>query len=163
MKPIFFCCLLTFMFGCNFVRQDSTTAAVDNLPPFEVQLRDSTKFFHSNQILSGKAVILLYFDTDCHFCQEETKELVKSMASLKDVQLYFLTTSSLNEMNKYSADYHLGDYGNIVVARDYKYSFYKHFKPSEVPYLVIYNKQKELVKIYKGSVSVQAIIDAVHA
>jgi peroxiredoxin len=146
--------------ACHFTGKENKLAAIANLPSFNLLLLDSSTILNSKQITSINPVIFIYIQTDCSHCQKETESLLKNYSSLKNAKLYFLTSMSLYDLKQFDTYYHLSSYKNITVGKDYEHSFAKVFMPKTVPFMAIYNNNK-LVKIYKGDIDVQVILEAV--
>lgn len=154
---IMFLIFSTLLFSC----QNQPTASVDTLPQFSFQLLDSSTIYHSTQFPSGNPVLLVYFDTNCPHCKKETKNLIQHIDSLSHTTICFLTDMPLEDIREYSRSYHLGDYKNIIVGRDYQHEFFKLYRPKLVPHIVIYSSKNKLVKIYKGGAEIQTILAAI--
>ena len=82
---------------------------------------------------------------------------------LKDAQICLITPMSFGELREYYNSFHLGDFKNIMVAQDYKFSFYNFFKIKAFPYVAIYDGQKKLVKLYKEEISIDRILKGMRA
>jgi thiol-disulfide isomerase/thioredoxin len=142
--------------------QKSSTANIDNLPYFNLQLLDNNTIFNSGQIKEGNPNIFMYFRTDCPHCRKLTQSILEHSDSLKNANIFFLTYDSIEELKKYNDEFHLGNYKNIIIGKDYEYSFAKIFNPQEVPYIAIYNNNKKLVKVYNGIISNKMIYQALN-
>jgi hypothetical protein len=126
-------------------------------------LMDSITLFRSEDIPSGKPIVMIYFRTDCPYCQEETKNIINNITTFKNFQVYFLSGSSLKDIKDYAQSFHLNQYPNIIVGKDYAHSFTQVYKPNSVPYLAIYNSRKELLKIYDGNIPINVLIAAIQS
>jgi len=162
MKNIAFILSLSLLFACHLKYKGADIANISSLPAIKLLLMDSSIVVHAEKISSGKAIIMVYFRPDCPHCQQETKLLLSNIHALKDVQIYFLAGAPFGEIKKYSANYQLGQYENIVVGKDYEQSFAKLFEPNSVPYTAVYDTKKKLVKIYYGEVSMEKLLLAIH-
>lgn len=160
MKKILVIYLLSMLPACSNLSKDKKIAAFNTLPSFEALLIDSTTILNSKSIPGGRPIILFYFRPDCPHCNKETKDLLNNIDSLKNVQIYFVSPMALGEIRNYCKAYQLENYKNIVVGKDYKFSFYKVFKPATVPYMAIYNSQKKLVKVYSEEPKISAVFEA---
>ncbi len=121
---------------------------------------DSATIIQAEQIPPGKSIIMLYFRPDCIHCQAETKLLVDNINALKNVQIYFLAGAPFGEIKNYYKYYHLDQYKNIVMGKDYEHSFARIFQPSSIPYTAIYDSQKKLVKLYYGEIGIDNLVAA---
>ena len=129
--------------------------AGDSLPSFSMLTLDSS-LYNSDQIAKGKYTVILYFRTDCPHCQLETAEIVKNIKALSNINLLFLTWQPLKDLRPYAAFFHLkGE--NIRVASDYKQQFLKRYKPENVPFSMVFNRDKELRCVYSGPIPVDSL------
>ncbi|MBS1597446.1 MAG: hypothetical protein JST75_04430 [Bacteroidetes bacterium] len=133
-----------------------------SLPSFNLLLMDSSTLFSTNQLQKDRLTILIYFSPDCDHCQRLTKNLIKNINGLKSAQICLITPMPISETTSFYKSFDLGNYKNIVVTQDYKFSFYNFFKVSAFPYIAIYDGQKKLIKLYREEVNMERIFKAVH-
>lgn len=145
------------MCSCSYKEHTTGIQKGDLIPNFNILLLDSSTRFNTSDIPYGKDIILMYFSPDCHYCQEETKDLIKHINDLKNVLLYMCSGSSLKEIKDFSEYYQLANYPNIITGRDYSFSFINYYKPTSIPFMALYNKKKQLDKIFLGAVTVNDI------
>jgi thioredoxin-related protein len=162
MKRITVAILLFSFLSCHSKWSDARIAAYSKLPSFDVLLEDSSTHFNTQQIPQGKSTLLIYFSPDCEHCQAQTESLLANIRALKDIQIYFLTAASISELKAFSQTYHLDHYSNITTANDYQYAFFRIFKVTGFPYVVIYDNNRQLVKLYKGETDIHRIVNALH-
>lgn len=160
MKPLFLFLSLAMLASCRLASRNSPVDAITTLPTFSFLDPKTNALLSSGQIPGGQPIIFLYFKTDCPFCQAETRSLIRNIDSLKGVRLYFLTAMPVSDLNAFSSEYHLNDFANIITGKDYQYSFARTFKPQTVPYMAIYDGEKKLIRIFKGSVPLGMIMEA---
>lgn len=160
MIPVILCVFFT---SCQFNRNDAYISSISSLPSFPVLLLDSTTLIdpHTNSI--NKPILLIYFRPDCPHCKRETSWIINSPEMLKGYQIYFITGYSIQEALNYSKMFHLNQYHNIFIGKDFNHSFKSIFKPSAIPFIAIYNSQRQLAKIYTGEVTVTSLITAIHS
>jgi len=162
MKYIILLAVLSLSVSCKSNNNNDYQKEVAQLPSFDFILIDSTQT-SSEKLPAGSPIILVYFNTDCAHCHDETKAVLQNMEALKKVQFVFLTAMPYPELKQFSDDYNLKGYSNIMVGRDYHYSFAKTFRPRMVPFVAIYNKNKELIRIYNGDGDIKKIIEAIQS
>ncbi|HMH21383.1 MAG TPA: thioredoxin-like domain-containing protein [Puia sp.] len=133
-----------------------------DLPSFNLLLVDSTTVLNTSTIPDGKTISLLFFSPDCEHCQEETESIIKNMNSLKNVQFYFVTIDPFDRLKIFNQYYQLSQYTNIILGRDYTFSFPKYFDIKTTPFLAIYNKHKQLKVVLKGAFKVGRIIEEIN-
>lgn len=137
-------------------------ASISSIPSFKLLLLDSTTVFDTKNIVKGKPTLFVYFSPDCEHCQRQTKELIDNIGSFTDVQIYLFTPSEFSDLKRFDSTFRLYKYKNIIVAQDLEYGFYKYFKAVSFPYVAVYDRQKELTKLYKNEISIQKIIETTH-
>lgn len=116
------------------------------------------KKFSEKHLAENKAVIFIYFNSTCHYCQNEAEEIKKHQQALKNVQLVFVSEESPDAIRKFAEQYKLTGYDNIHFLVDEHGDFAKTFDASSIPYLLIYNKKQELVKKIKGQTKVAVLL-----
>jgi len=159
MKKIYQLVLVGCLLGCtNGVKnQDSQFAT---LPSLNLLLLDSVTKINTQNVANAKRTILMYVSPDCEHCHNMTTELLKNIHLFRDVQIYMLSPLALTDLKEFYNSFHLGDYKNIIVGRDYGFAFDKIFNAPTFPCTVIYNKDKKLVKMYRGEISIDKIVEA---
>jgi len=162
MRYIAFFILFGSLLSCHSNRQKESIAKISSLPSFQMLLMDSITLFDPGQVPEGKPIVVMYFRPNCPHCQEETKTFVKNIEDLKTVRIYMLAGADFKDLKEFYQSYHLDQYQNITVGKDYEHSFARVFRPKAVPYMAIYNTKKNLVRVYYGEVKIHALLDAVH-
>jgi thioredoxin-related protein len=162
MRFIIYILLINIFASCSYLDRQKVTHAVKTIPSFDIQLLDSSTIVKSSIIPAGKSTVIIYFHTDCPYCQATTNMLVKNMDKLSNVQFYFLTPSAMDQTRWYKSYFKL-DGSNIMVGIDYKDSFEKKFEPAGVPYMAIYSPNKELLRILVGEPKLENILMALHS
>jgi len=147
--------------ACHFRVDRKQLSHIRQLPGFRIISVDSTQCINTENIANGHPTIFFYFDPDCTHCQRLTKELLQHITQLRDTKLYWVTNGDEELLKRFYKFYHLDTMRNIMVGKDYEYSFYRTYLPPAVPYMAIYNDRKNLVKIYKGEIDVNSIVEAV--
>jgi hypothetical protein len=132
------------------------------LPSFDLLLVDSITHFNTAKIPEGKPVVLMYFSPDCSHCQNETRDIISNMNSLKEVLFYFVTNDPSEKLCDFDKMFKLYKYPNIILGRDYKYFFPGHFKNVAPPYSVVYDEDKIARAVFEGDSSVNQIISLIN-
>jgi hypothetical protein len=143
-------------------RSGNQYAAFDPMPSVSMLLADSSTY-STNQIAVGNYTVIMYFRTDCIHCQKETVDILNARAALNGVNIVLLTPKPYADLKKYVAFYKLADYPNIRAATDRQLEFMRFYKPANVPYLVIFNRDKKLYRIYEGPVPVDSLTILTHS
>jgi thiol-disulfide isomerase/thioredoxin len=133
------------------------------LPAFNLLLQDSVTEFNTYNIKEGRPTVLFFFSPDCEHCQITTKALMSKMDSMKGADFYMFSFMPLSMLRTFAKEYHLDDYPNILVAKDNEFFFPSFYKAQTVPYLVVYDRHKKLVKLWNGTVKVPELIKVLNS
>ena len=128
------------------------------LPKFRFISVNNSQIVSSDAISTNSPIVFIYFNPDCDHCQKETKSIIQHIEMLKSAQLYWISNDSLEPLRQFKEIFGFGKFSNAFICQDYKYSFYNCFLPSEVPYIIIYNKGGRLKRIFKGQTDPNFII-----
>ncbi len=148
-------------FSSCSLKDKEPLADVSRMPDIDMLLMDSITHLRTAEIPKNKPVIFLFFRPDCPHCQQETKMFIENIASLKDVRIILLTTSAFDKAKFFYEGFNISKYPNMTVAQDFNKIFLKAFRPKGVPYTVIYDKDKSLVKIFHGEIAISSVINAI--
>lgn len=132
------------------------------LPAFNILLTDSTTVFNTFNVKEGKPTMLYYFSPDCDHCKQVAENMIKRIKELKDVQIYMFTMLSLKSAREFAEKLELGKYKNITVGKDNDWFFSKYYGSKYIPFIVIYDKDKKLVRSFEGGAKMDDIISAVN-
>ncbi|WP_341836864.1 hypothetical protein WJU16_03090 [Chitinophaga pollutisoli] len=158
----FFCLILlaylTVLCACKNEKRD-TIPKVKQLPTFEALELDSVTIYSTEHLGIDSPTIIIYFDPDCHTCQDETKMITKYIDDLKHTQILMLSIAGTTDTKKFVTEYDLQYYKNIKVVKDKNFSLYNVFKLQEVPSAVLYTKNKQLAKIFQRAPTHNEIVE----
>jgi thiol-disulfide isomerase/thioredoxin len=130
------------------------------MPAIELLAADSTTIYRTNSIVDGKPTILFSFETWCPYCKAQMKSIISQINSLKDVNIYLLCYTQYPEFKEFYKHYELGKYPNIKAGIDYNMTFAKYFKSTQIPYLAVYDTQKNLKQVFVGKTPIRSIKEA---
>ncbi len=102
--------------------------------------------------------MIMLFSPDCEHCQHETEDIFAHMDELKKVQIVMSTTMPFDKMLEFYNKYDLKRFDNIIVGRDIGYFFPVFYNIHSLPFLAFYNKKKELISVFSGSLPVEKVI-----
>lgn len=130
---------------------------IKKLPVMEVySLKQGTKE-NISRFLSAKMLVMVYFNTDCHFCQGEIKSLEKHSELLKSANFLFISSQPSKKIRTFYQDYHLSEYSSWNIMQDSLHFFKKIFGTNVYPNTYIYSSNGLLLKHFKGETSARAI------
>lgn len=136
-----------------------TSRAPESLPSCKLLMLDSVTVFNTASIPEGNPIVLIYFRPYCKHCRQETEDILNNYKFFKDVQLVFVSADELDKVRLFASYYNLQHYKNIKVALDSDFNFYHSFKPKEIPYQVVYNSSRKLVRAYNGETKWTRILE----
>ena len=157
MKKLLILLIGLYLGGCHQTPPSKTGLEGKPLPSFDFLLLDSSTYVNSTKLSADKPIVFFYFSPHCPYCRALTHEIVNRDKVLKEIQFVLLTPSSISEVTKFYNYYKLEKYKNIITAFDYKNSFANHFKTTQVPFLLIYNKQRILKLLHLGTMPTSEI------
>ena len=175
MSKIFLFGFIFSLLAAGAYAQDNKTAKPDTdmvalyqkypaLPAFNIGMMDSVSVFNTYNIPKGNIVGIYFFSPDCGHCKRTMRRLTDSMDMLKDIRFYMITPyHGMAEIQKFYSDFHLDKYKNIVlVGRDNEFFFGSYYGVKFVPDLVLYDKEKKLIKLIQGETTAKAVYEALH-
>jgi hypothetical protein len=144
--------------SCSQTHTHQKIALVAQLPDFDILSLDSVHFIHTKDLRTGAPILFMYFSPTCDHCQQQTRDLLAHHEALRDTKIYMLTNEPAADARKFYQQFRLDTARNVFVGLDYQYSFYRLFKPSEIPYFAIYDRDKTLKKIYQGQTQITSVL-----
>ena len=129
-----------------------------SFPPIKLLLPDSSSFFTKSDLAKKSPVMLMLFNPQCEHCKHETEQLVKNIDKFKNIQIIMVTSMPFDSMMTFREKYKLAQFDNIIVAQDSHYFLPTYFMISNLPFLAFYNKKKELISVFEGSLSIEKVL-----
>ena len=128
-----------------------------SIPPFSFETLSGSIFTENN--LAKEPAIFVYFNSDCDYCQAEATKIQKHLRDFKNTQILFVSFENKEGIQKFAKDYKLDKEANIIFLEDSKSEFSKTFDVNSIPYIVVYDENKQLLKKFKGVTKVSNILD----
>lgn len=128
-------------------------------PPVKLLLPDSTSYFTKNDLKKKSAVMLMVFSPMCEHCLHETEEIIKNINQFKDIQIIMATMMPFDSMISFRERYQLARFDNIVVGQDKQFFLPSFYMMSNLPFLAFYNRKKELISVFEGSMPVKKALE----
>ncbi len=142
-------------------QQKSYEHNIQNLPSFKFTMLNGT-IFTSKNLIPNKPVIVVWFNPACEHCKYELEDIVKNINSFKDITLLFVSEEGLRLLNEFSCGHSLDTILHIKVLHSgYGYFISKFNKPA-VPTTYIYSQSHQLIRVFKGETSAEAIIRVIY-
>jgi thiol-disulfide isomerase/thioredoxin len=149
------------LIACFDPQGDITGHEGKALPSFKLLKMDSSTYFDTKEIPSGKPYVFFYFSSHCPYSRAQMQDILSNMNKLKNFHFYVFSGYPFKEIKKFYIDYQLKKYSNITIGCDFKNFFSSYFKITSVPFLAIYGKDKKLKVAFARKVFYKSIKDAV--
>lgn len=157
--------LLSGFYFAGFTQNDSIPEApykrFPTPPPFKLLLTDSSTHFTKDDLAKKKAVMIMLFSPDCEHCQHETEEIIKHIDDFEKVQIIMCTMLPFDKMAAFYNKYDLRRFDNIVMGKDMNYMLPAFYNVRNLPFLAFYNKKKELISVFEGSLPIEKVIEEI--
>lgn len=153
-------CLSAFF---SHAQNDTTLAPYlkdKNLPALVVLKMDSTEF-NTYNIPEGKKSVLFYFSPDCEHCQMLTEEILKDLDALKKAEIYMISPMDLKVVREFDEKYQISEQKNMHIYKDAQHLFPSYYGLHYFPFLVIYDKNKKLIKAFEGTIKMEDLNDLI--
>ena len=133
----------------------NTVAGQNDLPQMVVTKPDGSQL--NTKELTGKIVLIL-FQTDCDHCQREAAAIQENISAFKPYSVYFITTSSHQQIETFAKEYKLADYPNVHFCQTTSQSVLDNFGHIDAPSLYIFASDRTLVKSFNGETPINEIL-----
>jgi peroxiredoxin len=130
---------------------------IKTLPKFEYQNSNGGVFTNEN-LEKDIPTLFIYFNTECEFCNEETKMIKENIEKFADFQLVFISFEKLEIIKGFASKFHLNNYSNVHFLADTKITFATTFDVKSLPCLVLYDKNQRLIEKIKGQTKTETLI-----
>ena len=153
--PLVLIGVMVYLFT-NYQSKKTKVEALQSIPTFSV--KDIHGNTISNQNLQEGDKILVYFNSECHFCQAEMQELSAINKQHLDVQWIMFSSQSIEEIKIFATKYNLQNAENIKWCTDPKAEVYTKFAMTGIPYFLGYNKKNRLIHRSTGAIKIEKVL-----
>lgn len=129
-----------------------------SFPPVKLLLPDSTSYFTKADLPKKTPTMFVFFNPECDHCKHETEALVQNIDKFNKAFVVMATTFPFDSMLAFREKYKLAQYKNIVVAHDFQYFAPTFFMLHSLPFHAFYNRKKELISVFEGSMTIEKIL-----
>jgi len=133
---------------------------VPYIPPFKIQLADSSWYSKAN-LTAKKAVLILYFSPDCGHCQLETEELITRMKELKNLQVVMITSKPYANMAFFANYYKLRRFPSVKIGSDPQRLISNFYNVKFTPFSALYDKKGKLLKVYEKGIDWKELVSLI--
>ncbi len=121
------------------------------------QKLDNTSFSYDS-LKSKGFYIIIYFNTECDYCQNEIKSLIQNSFLLENTSVLLISAESKDRIIKFKKTWNPHNNSNLIYLSDSSNLFFSLFGTNVVPSTFIYNKNKNLIHKYNGEVDFSIIL-----
>ncbi len=101
----------------------------------------------NKDIPKGKALMLLYFRSDCDHC-EHTAQQLKSTAAQYPLSIWMVSAETIPTLRTFEDMMGLYDISNLRVMQDHTQSMHRWFDFSKLPFIVVFDKNGKQLKTF---------------
>lgn len=130
---------------------------IKTIPEFSF-LMLTNEVFTKNGLTKNTNKLFVYFDSECDYCQSEATQISENIAQFKDTQLLFISFEPIVGIKKFAMDYNLLEKENVIFLHDKESEFSEIFDAKSIPFILLYNKDNQLIKKYKGATKIENIL-----
>lgn len=148
---------LTYMVSVEITSKNRIENSLQTMPKFCFETLDHRKYSNID-LKENTPTVFIYFNTECEYCQHEANNISKNIINFKETQLIFISTENARKIKQFGLKYNLLNQKNISLLVDRSGSFVSQFDAKFIPFIVIYNKENELLKRHAGQLKAETII-----
>ena len=155
---LLFVFVMFVFFITKFIKHNnSITKRLGYIPNFSCKtLKNNT--FTKDSLNNSLPKLFIYFNSECEYCNEITKQVSNSLELLDSLQVIFISSEKTEAIETFAMKHNLLHKKNIVFLMDFEMKFSKTIDAQTVPYMLIYNKDNSLKKNFKGSTTISKVI-----
>lgn len=131
---------------------------LQTVPTFAFQEVKSGMIYTKNDLPPKRTAIFVYFSSDCDFCQHETQSIWEHITELQETTVLFISREPISTIKEFAKKYNLADFENVHFLYDEKDTFYLQFDANSIPYMLVYNTNRELILRNKGQLNIKTVL-----
>ncbi len=167
LKPIIvvvFISILVFL-GYSITKKINYKAEVaeriKTIPKFLFYTLDNEVFTNENLSNNGYK-LFVYFNSECDYCQSEAKQIKDNLSNFVNTQIIFVSFEPINDIKIFAEKYQLLENENVIFLNDKNSEFSELFDANKIPFILLYSKENQLIKKYKGAVKIENILKQIN-
>ena len=136
-------------------KKAEVSARISSLSPFSFNTINGEEV--TNKEVSGKPLWIIFFDTNCEYCQMETENILKA-GELSNIQIWLVSAEPLDSLSAFAKKYKLDTLPHVQVLNDTHHAAYLTFNVTSSPASFLYDSNGILINQYKGVVKVETVL-----
>ena len=153
MKPTIF---LAALLGLSILGACKHTPQ-PNMPDFAFLQLNANNVYSRDEVKNDKSTLFIFFNPDCDHCQAEAASMKLYKKEFAQHRIIWVAVSDEDKMNTFDDTYQLSAQGMILL-RDVDKKAAKWFAVKDVPTMMVYNKDAELVAKYSGAADAKQLL-----
>jgi len=109
-----------------------------------------------NSIPKGKALLLIYFRSDCDHCEHTAVEL-KTKAKQYPGYIWMVSGEDANALQTFESMMGLYDIPNLKILQDKNHQMHTFYNFTQLPYILLYSASGKLLKQFDELPSVDVV------
>ena len=151
---------MAYSITLKYLENETLQNRISTIPSFRLERLTGGTF--TEEDLAEGSIILNYFNTTCEFCRAKLKALKSRMEEFEGVQLVFVSSEEKIAIKEFSGEREFQERPNVIFLQDPNLEFSKTFGVVAIPVTFIYNKDRQLIKEFKGAVKIESMLEALH-
>ena len=142
---IYYSIVVLLCYSFSSFGQDKKLSYFDStgtMPSFTFYQRDGNRFTPDN-LDKKHSTVLIYFKTDCPFCEKEAELISRNLAELQHVDFIFISRADTASSRQFAANHHLDNTKGVKFVQDKDRNYYKYYTASYTPSIHIYDNQRK--------------------
>lgn len=145
----------------GIVNKNEIVRKRERLPDFCFYTLHGEKSY-PERINNDNSTVIIFFDTECHHCTYEIENIIKNAGSFINTNFFLISDQPVKILKRFSEQYKLYKYPQIeILYADYQ-DITSVFGTVVIPETFIYCKDNNLLKVFKGEVSTEAILKIIN-
>lgn len=149
-----------FIFFCSIFTFAQTENTLKSIPEFSFVKMQSEGIFSSKDIKKGKQTLIVLYSPTCIHCQLALNHFSNNYEEhLKNTQIILVSEYEAKDAIPFLKEHapNFVNNKNVELLYDSNYEFGPTFQPTSIPTFYLFDKDKNLVTIKKGSVEANQI------
>ncbi|WP_045114794.1 peroxiredoxin family protein [Microscilla marina] len=143
----------------KIITNDKPNPQAQKIPDVQFTTLDGKPFTRKD--LDKKTTMFFLFNSLCHHCQDNAKNLVKHANQLKGKQVILFSSEPIKALKTFDEAYEMNKYDNYRVMQIEEKKIFDYFGHVMTPSVFIYNRHHELVQKINGNTFFEFILNNV--
>lgn len=138
------------------VKANETAERIKTLPFFTLGTLEGNMF--NSEDLKRGPLLIVYFHPECEYCQYEISSLISNDIQSRGIKVLFVSNARSDSIKRFMKPFDTNS-DNLHILSDTSVVFTEMFGIHSVPVNILYDEKLRLVKIFKGEVKTETILN----